>query len=89
MPLHVSVVHLNDAGKENREEGNEENGEGQKVFAGEVAHKWQPCSTSDDTIVKWLLSQLWFHFAFGMLQALLTGINPAAWQPRARWSYVR
>ena len=50
--LHVSVVHLNDAGKENREEGNEENGEGQKVFAGEVAHKWEPCSTSDDTIVK-------------------------------------
>jgi hypothetical protein len=52
MPLHVVVVHLNDAGKENREEGNEENGKGQKVVAGEIAHKWQPCSTSDDTIVK-------------------------------------
>jgi hypothetical protein len=52
MPLHVAVVHLDDAGKENGEEGNEEKGEGQKVFAGEVAHKWQPCSTSNDTIVK-------------------------------------
>jgi hypothetical protein len=52
MPLHVPVVHLNDAGKENREECNEEYDKGQKVFAGEVAHNWQPCSTSDDTIVK-------------------------------------
>jgi hypothetical protein len=52
MPLHVVLVHLNDAGKENREEGNEENGKGQKVVAEEIAHKWQPCSTSDDTIVK-------------------------------------
>ena len=52
MPLHVPVVHLNDACKEDGEEGNEEKGEGQKVFAGEVAHKWQPCSTSNDTIVK-------------------------------------
>ena len=52
MPLHVVLVHLNDACKENREEGNEENGKGQKVVAGEIAHKWEPCSTSDDTIVK-------------------------------------
>jgi hypothetical protein len=52
MPLHVVVVHLNDAGKEYREEGNEENSKGQKVVAGEIAHNWQPCSTSDDTIVK-------------------------------------
>jgi hypothetical protein len=52
MPLHVVVVHVNDAGKENREEGNEENGKGQKVVVGEITHKWQPCSTSDDTIVK-------------------------------------
>jgi hypothetical protein len=52
MPLHVAVVHQNDAGKENREERNEENGKGQKVVAGEVAHKWEPCSTSEDTIVK-------------------------------------
>jgi hypothetical protein len=52
MPLHVPVVRLNDAGKENREECNEEYDKGQKVFAGEVAHNWQPCSTSDDTIVK-------------------------------------
>jgi hypothetical protein len=50
--LHVSVVHLNDADKENREECNEEDGKGHKVFAGEVAHSWQPCSTSDDTVVK-------------------------------------
>jgi hypothetical protein len=52
MPLHVVLVHLNDAGEENREECNEENGVGQKVVAGEIAHKWQPCSTFDDTIVK-------------------------------------
>jgi hypothetical protein len=52
MPLHVPAVHANDAGKENGEERDEENGKGQKVFEGEVAHKWQPCSTSGDTIVK-------------------------------------
>ena len=68
MPLHVVLVHLNDAGKENREEGNEENGKGQKVVAGEIAHKWQPCSTSDDTIVKYLQSQRWFYLALAILR---------------------
>jgi hypothetical protein len=29
------------------------------VLKGEVSHKWQTCSTSDSTIVKHLLSQLW------------------------------
>jgi hypothetical protein len=52
VPLDVSVVYLNHAGKENREKRNEENDEGQYVLVGEVAHKWQPCSTSDHTIVK-------------------------------------
>jgi hypothetical protein len=52
MPLHVSLVHLNDASKENREERNEENSKGQNVLVGEVTHKWQPCSTSDNMIVK-------------------------------------
>jgi hypothetical protein len=50
--LHVSVMHLDHTGKENDEEGNKEKGVGNKVLAGEIAHKWQPCSTSDDTIVK-------------------------------------
>jgi len=52
MALQVPVVHTDDAGEENGEERDEENGIGQKVFVGEVAHKCQPCSTSNDTIVK-------------------------------------
>jgi hypothetical protein len=52
VPLHVPVVHLDHTGKENDEEGNKEKGEGNNVLAGEIAHKWQPCSTADDTIVK-------------------------------------
>ena len=52
MPLHVPVVHLDDTGEENDEEGNEEKGEGKDVLSGEIAHKWQPCSISNDTIVK-------------------------------------
>jgi hypothetical protein len=32
------------------------------VLVGEISHKWQPCSTSDATIVKRLLSQPGFHF---------------------------
>jgi hypothetical protein len=52
VPLHVSVVHSNYARKDQGEKRDEENGEGQEMFEGEVAHKCQPCSTSDDTIVK-------------------------------------
>ena len=52
MPLHVSVVHLDDTGKEDDEEGDKEKGKGNNVLAGEIAHKWQPCSTSSNTIVK-------------------------------------
>jgi hypothetical protein len=50
--LQVSIVHLDDSDKENGEERNEEKGEGKNVLVGEISHKWQPCSTSDDTIVK-------------------------------------
>jgi hypothetical protein len=52
VPLHVPVVHLDHADEENRDECNEENDEGEDVLVGEVAHKWQPCSTSDHMIVK-------------------------------------
>lgn len=52
MPLHVPAVHLDDTGEENGKESDEQKGEGKKVFAGEVAHKCQPCSTASDTIVK-------------------------------------
>ena len=52
MPLHVPAMHLNHAGKENGEQGNEENDVGKDVLVGEILHKWQPCSISDDTIVK-------------------------------------
>ena len=52
MPLQAAIVHLNNTGKENGKERDEENGKGQEMFVGEVAHKCQPCSTSDDTIVK-------------------------------------
>jgi hypothetical protein len=52
VPLHVPVVHLNDAGEKNREECNEEHDEGENVLVREVTHKCQPCSTSEGTTVK-------------------------------------
>jgi hypothetical protein len=52
MPLHVAAVYLGDTGEENGKESDEQKGEGKKVFAGEVAHKCQPCSTASETIVK-------------------------------------
>jgi hypothetical protein len=52
VPLHVPVVHLDHTGEENGEKGNKEKDEAKNVLAGDVAHKWQPCSTSTDTIVK-------------------------------------
>jgi hypothetical protein len=57
VPLHVPVMHLNYAGKKRSEEGDKENGEKENVFQGVISHKWQPCSTSEDTIVKCLSSQ--------------------------------
>jgi hypothetical protein len=57
VPLHVPAMHLNHAGKENGEQGNEENDVGKDVLVGEISHKWQPCSTADDTVVKSRLSQ--------------------------------
>ena len=50
--LHVPAVHLRDSGKENRKECNEEYDEGENMFVGEVTHKWQPCSTAVNTVVK-------------------------------------
>jgi hypothetical protein len=52
MSLHVAVVDPDHTGKENGEQDNEEQNEAKKVLVGEVAHKWQPCSTAKDTIVK-------------------------------------
>ena len=52
MSLHVAIVNLDHTGKENGEHDNEEQGEGENVLVGEVAHKWQPCSTAKDRIVK-------------------------------------
>jgi hypothetical protein len=52
MPLHIPVVYLDDTGEEDGKEGDEEKGKGKKVFAGEVAHKCQPCSTAIHRIVK-------------------------------------
>ena len=45
-------MHCNNTGKENGKERDEKNDKAQEMFVGEVAHKCQPCSTSDDTIVK-------------------------------------
>ncbi len=50
-------MHLNYAGKKRSEEGDKENGEKENVFQGVISHKWQPWSTSNDTIVKYLSSQ--------------------------------
>lgn len=50
--LHVAVVHLDYAGKENGEEGNKQSGKSNNVLQGEVSHKWQTYSASDSTIVK-------------------------------------
>jgi hypothetical protein len=52
------------------------------VVAGEVAHKWQPCSTSEDTIVKCLQSQPWFYSARQRFQVCPTEINLAACPPQ-------
>lgn len=52
VPLHVAVVYLDHAGKKNGEEGDEQKCKGKYVLAGEVSHKWQPYSASDNTIVK-------------------------------------
>jgi hypothetical protein len=50
--LHVPAVHLHDSGKEDRKKRNEEYDESENVPVGEVAHKWQPCSTGANTVVK-------------------------------------
>jgi hypothetical protein len=52
VPLHVPAMHFNHAGKEHGEQGDKQKGEGKYVLAGEISHKWQPCSASDDRIVK-------------------------------------
>lgn len=59
VPLHIPVMHLHHAGKEYGEQGNEQSRKSKNVLQGEVSHKWQTCSTSDNTIVKDILSQLW------------------------------
>jgi hypothetical protein len=68
VPLHIPVVHLHDSGKENGEECNEKYDKGENMLVGEVAHTWQPCSTSKDTIVKRLLSQPLFFYSPGILR---------------------
>ena len=55
VPLHVAVVYLDHAGKENGEEGYKKSGKSNNVLQGEVSHKWQTYSASDNTIVKQLL----------------------------------
>jgi hypothetical protein len=62
VPLNIPVMHLDHAGEERGKEGDKENGKKDYVFEGVISHKWQPCSTSNDTIVKYLLSQLWCCF---------------------------
>jgi hypothetical protein len=52
VPLHIPVMHLDYAGKKCGEQGDKENGKKENVFEGVISHKWQPCSTSHDTIVK-------------------------------------
>jgi hypothetical protein len=54
---HIPVMHLHDTGKKHGEESNKEQRESKYVLEGVVSHKWQPCSTSNDTIVKSLSSQ--------------------------------
>ena len=57
--LHVPVMYLHYAGEEHSKQSNEQSRKRKNVLKGEVSHKWQTCSTSDTTIVKCLLSQLW------------------------------
>ena len=52
VPLHVALMHLDHAGKEHGEQDDKQKGEGKYVLVGEISHKWQPYSTSGDTIVK-------------------------------------
>lgn len=52
VPLHVAVMYLDHAGKENGEECNEQKGKSKYVLVGEVSHKWQTYSASDSPIVK-------------------------------------
>ena len=50
-------MHLHDTGKEHGKESNKEQSESEYVLEGVISHKWQTCSTFDDTIVKHLSSQ--------------------------------
>jgi hypothetical protein len=52
VPLHVPAMYFDNAGKEHSEQDDEQKGEGKYVLAGEISHKWQPCSTSNGRIVK-------------------------------------
>ena len=52
VPLHIAVVYLDYAGKENGEEGNKQSCKSNNVLQGEVSHRWQTYSASGSTIVK-------------------------------------
>jgi hypothetical protein len=52
MPLDSAAMHLNHAGEEHGEQSDKQKNETKDVLVGEISHKWQPCSTSDTTIVK-------------------------------------
>jgi hypothetical protein len=52
MPLDIAAMHLNHAREECGEQNDKQKGESKDVLVGEISHKWQPCSTSDTTIVK-------------------------------------
>jgi hypothetical protein len=52
MPLDIAAMHLNHAGKECGEQDDKQKSEGKDVLVGEISHKWQPCSSSNTTIVK-------------------------------------
>jgi hypothetical protein len=59
MLLYVPAMELHDTGEEHGKKSRKEKDKTQKVLVRKISHKWQSCSTSRDTIVKYLSSQLW------------------------------
>ena len=72
MPLQIAVMHLYDSDEENSEKCDEQKSKSNKVFEGVISHKWQSCSTADNTIVKYLLTQL--TYAVGSLEICVASL---------------
>jgi hypothetical protein len=54
-------MHLHHPGKQGSEESQEEQSKQENVAAGEISHRWQPCSLTRLTMVKAGTCSLWFR----------------------------